>query len=341
MRARGVAYDTGFVYKGSVSRERFDTDVVTRELTIIRDDLHCTAVQVVGGDPERLEVAAQAAAELGLEVWFSPYPLELTPAEILTLFADCAERAERVRRSGAEVVFVAGVELSLMNRGFATGESAQDRLGRLLGDADRRRERVTEISARINDFLAAAVPVVRDHFRGRLTYAAIPFERVDWTRFDIISLELVRTPEVADQYRNAIRALVADGKPIAITGFGSAAYKGASNKGARAMEVIEYDDLTGAPIKLDGNYERDEESQATYLREVLEILDTEGVDSAFVYLFALESLPHRPNGEPSHDLDMASPAIVKTLEGRPGASYPDMEWEPKAAFHAVAECYGA
>jgi hypothetical protein len=41
MRAKGIAYDTGFIYKGSVSRERFDPGVVRRELAIIRDDLHC------------------------------------------------------------------------------------------------------------------------------------------------------------------------------------------------------------------------------------------------------------------------------------------------------------
>jgi len=27
------------------------------------------------------------------------------------------------------------------------------------------------------------------------------------------------------------------------------------------------------------------------------------------------------------------------LEGRQGYNYPDMPWEPKAAFTAVAECY--
>jgi hypothetical protein len=27
------------------------------------------------------------------------------------------------------------------------------------------------------------------------------------------------------------------------------------------------------------------------------------------------------------------------LEGRRGDTYPDMTWEPKAAFTAVAECY--
>jgi len=98
----GISYDTGY------AREPFDSEVVERELRIIRDDLHCNAVRVMGGDPERLELAATFAADLGLEVWFSPYPLELTADEVLSLFADCAERAERLRQRGAEVVFVTG-----------------------------------------------------------------------------------------------------------------------------------------------------------------------------------------------------------------------------------------
>ena len=101
MRAKGMTYDTGFIRNGRISRERFDPGVVRRELAIIRDDLHCNAVQLIGGDPERLELAAGYAARLGLEVWFSPYPLELSPGEILPLFADCAERAERVRSEGS------------------------------------------------------------------------------------------------------------------------------------------------------------------------------------------------------------------------------------------------
>ena len=75
LRAKGISYDTGFIRKGATSRECFDSEVVKRELRIIRDDLHCNAVRVIGGDPERLELAATFAAELGLEVWFSPYPL--------------------------------------------------------------------------------------------------------------------------------------------------------------------------------------------------------------------------------------------------------------------------
>lgn len=146
MRAKGISYETGFVRGGAFSRTRFEPDLVERELRVIRDDLHCTAVRVIGGDPERLELAATYAADLGLEVWFSPYPLESTIEEMLALFADCAERAERLRQRGAEVVFVTGAELSVMNEGFLPGATQEDRLDLLLNHPDRLRERVGELS---------------------------------------------------------------------------------------------------------------------------------------------------------------------------------------------------
>ncbi|RSM45268.1 hypothetical protein DMA12_14685 [Amycolatopsis balhimycina DSM 5908] len=339
MRAKGIAYDTGFVRNGQISRERFGPDVVRRELAIIRDDLHCNAVHLVGGDPERLELAARCAAELGLEVWFSPYPLELTTAEILSLFADCAQRAERIRQEGADVVFVAGVELSIMNRGFLPGDDIEERLGLLLGRPDGRGERLAEMSTRLNGFLGEAVAAVRKRFRGKVTYACIQFEGVDWTPFDIMSVELIRSAEVAGQFQDGVRTLVEQGKPVAITGFGTATWQGAGDVAPRSMGIVEYDQ-NGRPAGLDGDYVRDEAGQATYLRELLEIFEAERVDSAFVYLFALDNFPHRP-GDPRRDLDMASLGIVKVLEGCHGDTYPDMPWEPKAAFAAVADCYRA
>ena len=339
MRANGMTYDTGFVRHGKISRESFDPLTVRRELAIIRDDLHCNAVQVIGGDPERLELAARCAAELGLEVWFSPYPLELASAEVLALFADCAARAERLRSGGAEVVFVAGVELSIMNPGFMPGDNVGERLGLLLGDPGRRAEKLARVRARVSEFLGAAVALIRERFAGRVTYAAVPFEVTDWALFDIVSVELIRSAEVASQFREGVRSLVAGGKPVAITGFGASTYRGAGDRGARGMEIVEYDAGTGAPVRLTENVARDEAEQARYLDEVLEVFDAEGVDSAFVFLFALDGFPHRPGGDPRDDLDMASPGIVKVLEGGHGATYPDMTWEPKAAFAAVAERY--
>ncbi|WP_231919992.1 hypothetical protein [Microlunatus soli] len=335
-----MTYDTGFVRHGSNSREVFDAARVEEELRIIRNDLNCNAVQLVGGDPERLEIAAGFAAELGMEVWFSPYPLEQTTDQILDLFTDCAERAERLRVAGADIVFVAGVELSVMNRGFIDGDGVNARLSTLLATAEGRAERLAGVSRRLNAFLAEAVTAVREYFRGPVSYAAIQFEAVDWDPFDVVTVELIRSAAVADIFRSGVRTLVAQSsKPVAITGFGAATWRGAGDLAPRSMEIIENDPETGAPTRLSDVVERDEAGQAGYLGELLAIFDSEGVDSAFVFLFALDNLPHRPDGDPRDDLDLASFGIVKVLEERTGSSYPGMPWEPKAAFAAVAEFY--
>ncbi|MFF2957840.1 hypothetical protein ACFVT1_02715 [Streptomyces sp. NPDC057963] len=336
MRARGISYDTGFVKNGEISRKRFDPEEVERELRIIRDDLHCNAVRVMGGDPERVELAAGYAAGLGLEVWFSPYPLELTADEMLSLFADCAERAERLRQRGAEVVFVVGAELSLMNKGFLPGDSTDERVA-LLSRPERAREHIGQVGGRVNDFLGKAVALVRERFGGRVTYASVPLERVDWAPFDIMSVDLYRSAETADRFADGVHGLGAQGKPVAITEFGAAGYRGAGDRGARGLEIVEYD--KGGPVRLNGAYARDEGGQAAYVRELLEAFDAGGVDSTFVFTFALYDHVHRPDGDPRDDLDLASYGVVKVFEDRLGTTYPGLPWEPKAAFGAVADHY--
>ena len=87
------------------------------------------------------------------------------------------------------------------------------------------REQIGEISARVNDFLGRAVALVRERFGGKVTYAAVPLEHVDWTPFDIVSMDLYRSAEIADHFAEGVRTLVAQGKPVAITEFGSACYR--------------------------------------------------------------------------------------------------------------------
>jgi hypothetical protein len=335
MRGNGITYDTGFFNAGVSTHEPFDPQVVKREMRIIHNDLHCNAVRITGGNADRLEIAAMHAADADLEVWFSPFTCDLTTDELLDFLVDCAERAERLRRQGAEVVFVTGAELSLFTVGFLPGETLKDRLD-LLAAPHRLRERLSQVPPRINDFLSKAEFRVRERFGGKISYASIPFfEGVDWRRFDFISVDAYRSIEVTDRYRDAIRALVAQGKPVAITEFGCATFQGAADKGASGGMIVEYDNNT--PIRLDGDYIRDEAEQATYLRELLDIFTAEGVDTAFANTFASYHLPHRP--DPRTDLDMASYGVVKVLEDRLGHSYPDMTWEPKAAFTTLADYY--
>ena len=91
---------------------------------------------------------------------------------------------------------------------------------------------------------------------------------------------------------------------------------------------------------LKGSHVRDEGWQARKLVEQLEILDGAGVDGAFVSQFVSQINPY--NEEPRYDLDMASSSLVKYYEGgRRGTTYPDMTWEPKESFRAVAAYYAA
>ena len=101
MRGKGINYDTGFSPGGEISRPEFDAEIVRREMRVIASELRCTAVRIIGGQPERLSTAAELAAAAGLEVWFSPFPCELATEELAPLFADCADRVEHLRRSVA------------------------------------------------------------------------------------------------------------------------------------------------------------------------------------------------------------------------------------------------
>jgi hypothetical protein len=342
MRAKGINYDTGFLSAGTSTHEPFDPEIVEREMRIIHDDMHCTAVRVTGGDPDRLEIAAKCAARAGLEVWFCPFTNGLTQDALLELLADCAERAERLRQSGAEVVMLTGSEVSLFTSGFFPGETLQDRLA-LIADPLRVRPMIGEVRARMNDFLRRAVGIVRARFGGRVSYASLPLEGVDWTQFDIIATDAAyRSAAMAPRYRESIRAFVeqgrALGKPVAVTEFGCGTFRGAGELADRGAESMVAWGADGRPVRLSGDLVRDESEQAAHVRDLLDVFDGEGVDAAFLYTFARYDLPFRD--DPREDLDVASYGVVKVLDGRQGERYPDMAWEPKAAFDVLADLYG-
>jgi hypothetical protein len=142
----------------------------------------------------------------------------------------------------------------------------------------------------------------------------------------------------------------ATGKPVVNTEFGMGTYQGAEKKGL-ALSLGGMVDgkrlfahslpLVGRFVRprLTGVFVRDEELQARELAETLAILDATGVDGAFVGTFLSAINPY--DEDPRYDLDMAASTLVKTLAGgRRGNTYPDMTWEPKESFRAVADYYG-
>lgn len=134
-------------------------------------------------------------------------------------------------------------------------------------------------------------------------------------------------------------------------------------------------DMAHIPPRVDGHYIRDEELQARELVDQLGVLDTTGVEGSFIQTFVVPNSPYR--ADPRYDTDMANFSLVKSFPeeeteeefrrqtirgakemmgidldphvldgfsgstGEHGVTYPELPWEPKKSFNAVANYYAA
>ena len=141
-----------------------------------------------------------------------------------------------------------------------------------------------------------------------------------------------------------LQPFLGTGKPVIVTEFGMRTFRGAESSGVLGYGVTDTTSLWlhTRPVigrffrpRLNGTYQRDEAMQAREIAETLDELERSGVAGALLSTFVTpESLTDE---DPRYDLDMDSMSLVKSLPGRRhGTVYPDMPWEPKEAFAAVA-----
>ncbi|MGA8017041.1 MAG: abortive infection protein [Candidatus Dormiibacterota bacterium] len=344
MQYQGVHYDTGTVFRGpgyaiSTRRTALDMSVVRRELEIVRDDLHSNAVRIVGSDIGRITAVTQVALALGLEVWFSPAYFEYPPEDTTLRLLAAAATASRLEAAHpGRVVFVAGSELTLFMRGIIPGKSVTARLRCFKSDP------ALLTNGKLNEYLASLVPRLRAVFNGPLTYASLAFEQVDWEPFDYVGVDHYRDARIKDRYVDMLQPFLSTGKPVIITEFGMRTYHGAESSGALGFGVTDTTRwwLHTRPVigrffrpRLKATFQRDEAMQARELGEILDELERAGVAGALLSTFVTPET--YTDDDPRHDLDMDSMSLVKSLPGgRHGKVYPDMPWEPKEAFAAVA-----
>ncbi len=344
MNRRGVSYDVGH-FMALNWRPVFDSTVVHRELEIIRHDLHCNAVRICGRDVDRLMAAAKDALQQGLEVWLSPELWDKSQAETLAYITQAAAAAERLRARGPErLVLVVGGELTLFMQGIIPGRNVAQRFG---SPANREFLKAGKHNAPLNEFLSKVTTAVRAVFGGPLTYASLPWEAVEWGAFDFVGVDHYRAAQIRDRYVEMLEPAFSHGKPVMIMEFGCRTYRDAdtSTEGL-AGDISDWRSLGLHQIplvgrlvrpRLRGTHVRDEDLQAREVVEMLRLLDGAGVEGAFVSTFVSPIAP--TDDDPRYDLDMNSYSLVKTYANRNGATYPDMPWEPKASFRAVADFY--
>jgi hypothetical protein len=352
MKIKGVCYDVGAVM-GFNWRPVFNPKVVHRELEIIKNDLHCNAVRICGLDINRLMVASEDALKQGLEVWLSPLLWDRSQQETLSYITKAAISADQLQQKYPnKIVFSVGSELTLFMQGIVKGRNITKRM--------QNPNFISYVKAGkhnepLNEFLTKADKAVRQVFHGKITYASLVWEAVDWELFDFVGVDHYRMESIKDVYIDMLKPSFSYNKPVVITEFGystckegigsegllSSAGLGGGNIIDPKSQFLHYKiSILGKFIKphLNGDHVRDEGWQARQIVDQLSVLDKAGVEGAFVSEFVSQINPYSDN--PRYDLDMASSSLVKSYEnGKHGTTYPDMTWEPKESFKAVADYY--
>lgn len=102
-----------------------------REIRVIRDELHCNAINVYGTDIERLVECSTAALEDGLHAWLQPRLIDANPNETLAHLSETAREAERLRQEYPGIRLNVGCELSIFASGIIPGSGYLQRASRL------------------------------------------------------------------------------------------------------------------------------------------------------------------------------------------------------------------
>jgi hypothetical protein len=334
LQEKGISYEVGVDWAiNESSRPTWDIEVVRHDIETIRNDLHCNAISIFGTESERAIEAGAIAQEVGLDVWLQPRLPDGDMEATMEQLRAFAQGAEQLRQANPNVVLNTGCELTIFMSGIIPGDTYIDRLGTLgtnYMDMD-------QYSSALNDFLGEATEMVRGEFGGDITYGSGLWEGVDWGPFDIIGLDHYRSPMTpGEEYARALRPFVESGKPVVITEFGLCTFEGASELGGSGFTIV---DWSTDPPTIPAGYVRSAEEQATDLMAMLDVFEAGGVRGAFVFTFIEPTYTYSP--DPTHDLDMASFGVVKAFPADSGQGYNETGyWEPKLAFHAIAERYG-
>ena len=332
---KGINYDIGTkTLTGGLTREKFDINTVTRELDIIKNELHCNAIRISGLHINRLVQASAIALRMGLTVWFSPALHYESQENTLQYITDSADAAEALRSEYPNIIFVIGCELSLFTKGFVKGDTGEERIINMFSPLSMVKNMLgirRTYNTRLNKFLSNAVAETKKRFHGQVTYASGTWEKADWSLFDMIGVDHYRAIYNKTTYLKELQKYKIQGKPLCMMEFGCCTYRGAEDKGAMGWAIV---DWKKDKPELKGDYIRDEDVQAEYLVDTLKLLEGEDVYAAFPFTFVTYNYPH--NADPRYDLDIASYGIVKAVCN---GGHKGLNWLPKKAFYVLAAYY--
>ena len=332
MKYKGITYDVGTEYTpNELTREILDEYMVRIDMETIKNKLDCNSVRIYGKEPKRLLITAEKAFQNDLNVWLSPRLIDGNIENTLEYLRNIAAEFEllNLKYPGHDPVFIIGGEVTIDLNSFVEGDNIRTRVANLMKPLFFIKNALginPKYQDSFNQFLKDAVATVKNEFSGKITYASAMWERVDWSDFDLVSMNLYKASFNKSYFNKTLDKLASYGKPVAITEFGCCSYNGADDKGPTGYSVL---DISKKPPAFTEKCSRNEKVQADYIIDALQTYDSKNVEGTFIFDFYSQKLTYSDN--PGNDYDMASFSITKSLGNN--------TWVAKESFHRIAENY--
>lgn len=204
-------------------------------LDVIRRDLGCNGIKLIGAYEDAILDAAKIAIQQGFEEiilnprfeWTSPRNESFHIEDHIKRIGPFALRANGLVSTNRTVILCVGDELTFSVRGISNASTYQERTSEC-GRAGWR-----NLAAKENSYLERIVREVRNGFAGKITYASAIAMRlyIDWGRlgFDIVAPHYYYEPRWRTEsvMLRDLAELKRCGKPVYVSEFGCPSYSGA------------------------------------------------------------------------------------------------------------------
>ena len=251
---------------------------IKESLTVIRNELRCTAIRIISDYEDTVLQATRLALEQQFDkILVSPRYRRVAPdndtdiEEHARRVIAFSEKVEATRGNSNSLILAVGNELTLDVRGIYDGTTMGDRVEQI-----RLNQGKKEFDDRLNLYLKKIIEGVRKNYRGKITYCQTNYENVNWKDlgFDVVGMNRYFMPaiETEQKYIGQIGSLKDFGKPVYITETGSATYEGVGLYGGGAWHRYK-----GEPYS--------QEEQAKNIAKNIELISKGGADAVFLLSF--------------------------------------------------------
>jgi len=279
IRFKGMFYFVGFRFEGEYPPA---SELEMREsFEVIKTDLGCNAIKLVGDYEDVLVKAAEIAIEKGYEMiilspkyWHKTAEEDYTIAEHLEKLILFCKRAEELRKKSSAIVLCVAEELHVGVRGITNASTYEER--------EREYNTMDQgvVVSKLIEHLLVIIREVRMHFHGRITYAhwgPTPYRfKYGELDLDIVAPALYwyeRPPDVLS-FNDRVALFRVPGRLFVSIEFGCHCWKGAMKESGSCWQYYK-------------DQEYSQEEQAICIERTMEVYLSNNLDGAFLYLWMI------------------------------------------------------